>query len=145
VSSLLRGTAGTATAEHNNGSIVYDMGRGNLAPVEYQNYIVSNSELANGTTTLFVATDLNITLLDSTTVEEAVEVYVGGIRVTDGYTITGDAPVTIEFTEAPASGSQVTILARRGVDWYNPGPNTPSDGVPLQDTENKIARFLRGL
>jgi hypothetical protein len=34
VSSLMRGTAGTAAANHENGSTVYNIGRGNLAPVE---------------------------------------------------------------------------------------------------------------
>jgi hypothetical protein len=151
VSSLLRGTAGTAAANHGVDSVVYDMGRDNLLPEEYQNYIVSNIDtatrqypLGDGSTTTFVATALNITTLDSTTVEEAVEVYVGGTRVTSGYTITSDAPVTVEFTTAPASGSAVAILVYRGVNWYNPGPTTPSDGIALQETNNKIARFLRG-
>jgi hypothetical protein len=145
VSSLLRGTAGTAAANHGVGASVYNMGRGNLLPAEYQNYIVSNSVLADGSTTQFVATNIDITTLDSTTVEEAVEVYVGGILVTTGYNITSDAPVTVVFTTAPADGSEVTILVRRGVTWYAPGVDTPSDGVALQDTNTQAARFLRGL
>jgi hypothetical protein len=145
VSSLLRGTAGTAAANHSTGASVYNMGRGNLLPIEYQNYIVSDSSLADGTTTEFVANDIDITTLDSTTVEEAVEVYVGGILVTTGYVITSDTPVTIVFTTAPASGVQVTILVRRGVTWYAPGVDTPSNGVALQDTNTQAARFLRGL
>ena len=145
VSSLLRGTAGTAAADHSAGASVYNMGRGNLLPLEYQNYIVSDSSLADGTTTVFVANDIDITTLDSTTVEEAVEVYVGGILVTTGYVITSDTPVTIAFTTAPASGVQVTILVRRGVTWYAPGVDTPSNGVALQDTNTQAARFLRGL
>ena len=151
VSSLLRGTAGTAAATHSIGSVVYDIGRENLLPEEYQNYIVSNIDpdtrqypLGDGSTTVFVATDIDITTLDSTTVEEAVEVYVGGILATSGYAITDDAPVTVEFDNPPASGSAVAILVRRGVNWYNPGPTTPSDGIALQETNNKIARFLRG-
>jgi hypothetical protein len=145
VSSLLRGTAGTAAADHSVGASVYNMSRSNLLPAEYQNYIVSNSVLADGSTTQFVATNIDITTLDSTTVEEAVEVYVGGILVTVGYTITSDAPVTVVFTTAPADGSEVTILVRRGVTWYAPGVDTPSDGVALQDTDTQAARFLRGL
>jgi hypothetical protein len=151
VSSLLRGTAGTAAATHSVDSVVYDMGRDNLVPEEYQNYIVSNIDpdtrqypLGDGSTTVFVATDIDITTLDSTTVEEAVEVYVGGILATSGYAITDDAPVTVEFDNPPASGSAVAILVRRGVNWYNPGPTTPSDGIALQETNNKVARFLRG-
>ena len=48
---------------------------------------------------LFVAENIDITLLDSTTVEETVEVYVGGTRVTSGFAITGDSPVTVAFTD----------------------------------------------
>ena len=66
------------------------------------------------------------------------------------YTITMDSPVTITFTTAddlpaPADGVEVTILERRGVNWYQPGVGTASDGRPLQITETTQARFLRGL
>jgi hypothetical protein len=151
VSSLLRGTAGTAAAGHVAGASVLDMGRGNLLSEQYQNYIVSNVDpdtrqypLGNGSTTVFTASAIDLGIAeDSTNLELAVEVYVGGILQTTGYTITGDDPVVVTFTTAPASGSAVAILVRRGVDWYNPGAGTPSNGVPLQDTNNPIARFLR--
>lgn len=139
VSGLLRGTAGTAIAEHSVDSVVYNLGRGNLMPEQFQNYIVSNSTLANGTTTVFTATDI------TTTEDDAVEVYVGGILQTAGYTITANSPISITFTTAPADGSEVTILVRRGVTWYAPGAGTPSNGVALQDTDTQAARFLRGL
>ena len=153
VSSLLRGTAGTAAADHNAGASVYDTGRGNLLPIEYQNYIVSNIDtdtrdypLGDGSTTTFAATAINLgTAEDSTNLDLAVEVYVGGTLQTGNYTIISEDPVVVDFDTAPAAGSAVTILVRRGVDWYNPGAGTPSNGVALQDTNNKIARFLRGL
>jgi hypothetical protein len=86
------------------------------------------------------------TAADITTAEDdAVEVYVGGILQAAGYTITANSPISITFTTAPADGSEVTILVRRGVTWYAPGINTPSDGVALQDTNTQAARFLRGL
>ena len=69
----------------------------------------------------------------------------GGILVTTGYTLVGTSPVEITFTTAPASGSEVTILVRRGVTWYQGTGTEPSDGVALQDTNTKAARFLRGL
>jgi hypothetical protein len=77
--------------------------------------------------------------------EEAVEVYVGGIRVTTGYVVAATNPVRIEFAQAPASGVEVTILVRRGVTWYQGTGSEPSDGVALQDTNTQAARFLRGL
>ena len=144
VSGLLRGTAGTAAAEHSTGALVTDLGRGNLLPAQFQDYIVSNSTLADGSTVVFVADDINLLLEDSTIRDESVEVYVGGIRVPAGFTITADNPCTVTFNTAPAAGAEVTILVRRGVTWYNPGIGEPSNGVPLQDTVNQCAQFLRG-
>jgi hypothetical protein len=144
VSGLLRGTAGTAITAHNEGAIVYNMGRGNLLSEQYQNYVVSNTFLANGSTTAFVATNIEFDVSQSAIVDSAVEVYVGGTRVTAGYTVSCIAPITVTFNMAPTSGVEVLILVRRGVTWYAPGINTPSNGVALQDTDTQAARFLRG-
>ena len=77
--------------------------------------------------------------------EDAVEVYIGGTLQAGGYNIIDPGPmVTIQFDTAPPDGVQVTILVRRGVTWYAPGVDTPSNGVALQDTETRAARFLRG-
>ena len=170
ISGLMRGTAGTAITAHANGATVYNMGFDNLLPAEYQNYVVSNSQLGNGTTTAFVASDIslgysepydtlpydfgNITgdpgsydFGETIAPDSAVEVYVGGIRIQTGYTITQNNPVVVVFDTAPAAGVDVTILVRRGVNWYQPGvdPETASNGEPLQVTETVPARFLRGL
>jgi len=145
VSGLLRGTAGTAAAPHDSDAIVYNLGRGNLLPEQYQNYIVTNSAIADGSTTVFTAVDINLLLEDSSIRDESLEVYVGGTRVTTGYTVTGENPAEITFTDAPPAGAEVTMLVRRGVTWYEQGAGTASNGVPLQETETKAARFLRGL
>jgi hypothetical protein len=145
VSGLRRGTAGTAAAEHTAGSAVYDIGLGNLLPAEYQDRIVFDNFLGDGATTLFVAESITISDLDSTELTEAVEVYVGGILQTGGYTVTGSDPVTVVFVTAPTAGYQVSIRVRRGESWYQPGINTASDGVPLQETNTLAARFIRGL
>jgi hypothetical protein len=144
VSGLLRGTAGTAIATHTSGAVVYNMGRGNLLPQEFQNYVVSGTTLADGSTTVFTASDINLLLEDSTIRAESLEVYVGGIRVTTGYAVTGNDPAEITFAEAPAAGVDVTLLVRRGVTWYAPGAGTASNGNPLQITDTAAARFLRG-
>jgi hypothetical protein len=144
ISSLLRGTAGTAAAPHAVGATVTDLGRGNLLPAQYQNYVVSNSILADGSTTVFEAADINLLLEDSTIRDDSVEVYVGGTLVTTGYTVTADNPCEVTFVTAPPAGVEVTILVRRGVTWYEPGPGTPSNGQALQITNTQAARFLRG-
>ena len=49
----------------------------------------------------------------------AVEVYVGGQRISsDLYTITAESPVQVTFDTAPAAGSNVTVLVRRGT-WVD--------------------------
>ena len=60
------------------------------------------------------------------------------------YSIVAISPAQIIFETAPAAGVEVTLLVRQGVTWYAPGPGTPSDGVPLQETDTEAARFLRG-
>ena len=143
VSSLLRGTAGTAVDLHAVDSIVYNLNRDNLAPVIYQNQYVGSSTLADGTTTIFTA-DIDLSQEDSTFDSQAVLVFVGGIRQTTGYTVTGDNPVTIEFDTAPTAGYQVTIQVLQGLSWYGAGSTTAYDGVGLQYTDTVAAQFFRG-
>jgi hypothetical protein len=156
VSGLMRGTAGTGAADHGAGSIVNDMGRGNLLPQQFQDYIVSNSSMGDDSTTVFYAPSINFADFEDSTIESAaIEVYVGGVRqyaVSDTsaesqyrWFVTDFDPMAVEFDIAPAAGAEVTILVRQGVTWYAPGDGTASDGIALQDTETQAARFLRGL
>ena len=187
ISSLLRGTAGTAAASHSTGANVYDMSRGNLLPAAFQDYIVDVAILGDGTTTVFAAPTISLeftdaaawvqastyaagtvvvntgfyyralkavpinTLITNTTywqtLSREVEVYVGGALQSSGYTITSQTPVEVTFGTAPAAGSEVIILVRRGVTWYAQGsaPLTASNGEPLQITDTVPARFLQGV
>ena len=165
ITGLIRGTAGTGAAEHAAGASMYDTGRGNLLPEQFQDYIVSDSSLGDDSTTVFYAPNIVVANFEDSTVETAaIEVYVGGIRqyaysdttANSQYRwfITNYDPLAIEFVvddlvypplTAPAAGAEVTILVRQGVTWYAPGVDTASDGVALQDTQTQAARFLRGL
>jgi len=165
ISGLLRGTGGTAATSHSIDSMVYDMGRGNLLYAQYQDYIVKDSTLADGTTTVFYAPSIVVEdFLDSSSENLSIEVYVGGIRqykysdttTTSEYrwVLNQYDPVAVEFIvdtttvpplAAPADGSEVTILVRQGHSWYQPGESTASDGIALQETNTLAARFLRGL
>jgi hypothetical protein len=166
VSGLRRGTAGTGAAEHPEGSAVYDLGPGNLLFEEYQDYVIKDTSIADGSTLIFDAPSINIDDSgDSSTISaQSIEVYVGGIRQyaynqTQAeseyrWVINTYSPVSIEFVEdsvveppltAPAAGLEVTILVRRGQSWYQPGVDTASNGQPLQETNTLAARFLRGL
>jgi hypothetical protein len=147
---LRRGTAGTAVFEHAVGSEVYNLGRSNLLDAEYQDRYVTYNELGDGTQTLYVANNIDLSQLTTAQLDRAVQVYVGGTLRTAGYSIPGAAPVTVQFVSSPpanipALGQEVTIQVRQGFSWYEPGINTPSNGQPLQETNTKAARFLRGL
>ena len=159
ISGLRRGTAGTAAAAHAAGSIVYDIGQGNLLNQLYQDYVVQDTGMGDGTTTVFYAPSIDIADFgDSSTIYvESIEVYVGGVRQYNYSNTTANSeyryivslfdPLAIEFIvddtySAPASGSAVTILQRRGVSWYQPGNGNPSNGLALQETDTIAARFL---
>jgi hypothetical protein len=143
VSGLRRGVAGTGAASHDLGTAVYDIGIGNLLPAAYQDRILADNSLADGTSLIFNAPNIDLTGTDSTTLEQALLVYVGGILQTGGYTVIADSPVAISFAVAPPEGYQVSIRVRRGLSWYQPGPTTPSDGQPLQITNTAAAVFIR--
>ena len=159
VSGLQRGTAGTAANSHAVGADVYDIGRGNLLNVQYQDYLVKDTGMGDGTTAVFYAPSIDIADFgDSSTVYvESIEVYVGGIRQYNysdttatseyRYIVSLFDPLAIEFIvddtyPAPAAGSEVTILQRRGKSWYQPANGNPSNGIALQETDTIAARFL---
>jgi hypothetical protein len=52
VSGLQRGTAGTGAAAHSAGDAVYDIGRGNLLNESYQDYVIKDTSMGDGTTTV---------------------------------------------------------------------------------------------
>jgi hypothetical protein len=144
VSSLMRGTAGTAVADHLIDSIVYNLGQGNLAPAIYQDRVVYTNTLADGSTTTFTADNIDLSELTLNFAEQAILVYVAGLRVTTGYTIDSVAPATITFDSAPKNGYEVSIRVRQGFGWYQPANGNPSDGQALQVTQTEAARFFRG-
>jgi len=144
VSSLMRGTAGTAASDHAVDSIVYNLGQGNLAPTIYQDRIVYTNTLADGATTTFTAPNINLSELSLSFAEQAILVYVAGIRVYTGYTIDSVDPATITFATAPTDGYEISIRVRQGFGWYQPANGNPSDGQALQVTQTDAARFFRG-
>jgi hypothetical protein len=144
---LRRGTAGTAIANHYTGAIVYNLNRDNLLYPEYQDRYVTNYALGDGSTVEFVASDINLSASTKPgfNMADTIQVYVGGILQTSGYTVTSIAPATVEFDQAPTSGYQVTIQVRQALSWYQPGSGTASNGVALQATDTLAAQFFRGL
>ena len=150
---LRRGTGGTGAATHTSDTDVYSMGRDNLVNAEYQDLIVQDTGYGDGSTTTFYASSINnITFDDSSSIfAEAIEVYVGGVQQYNisnttvtcqyPYFVTDFDPVAVEFTIAPASGLEVTILVRQGKWWYSIA--TQAEIVQaLQENPSQAARFL---
>ena len=142
--SVRRGTAGTGAAPHVAGTDVYNIGLGNALPIEYQDKYELDDFLADGVQTSFTAENVIVDGVDSTTLVEAVLVYVGGIRTTTGYSITSDSPLVVTFDEPPTKGYQVSIRVRKGLSWYQPGVDTASNGIALQEQTTDAARFIKG-
>lgn len=143
VSGLRRGVAGTGAGDHAIGASVYDIGLGNRLPGDYQDQMQVSNSLGDNAQTVFVIDSLSLGDLSPTQLSRAVQVYVGGVLQTTGYSVTSASPVTVTFAQAPAAGYQVSIRVRQGLSWYQPGVLTPSNGQPLQKTETPAALFIR--
>lgn len=145
LSGLLRGTAGTAAADHARGDEVISMGRESILLQGYEDMLVHTDTVANGSQTTFTAPNVNITSIDSTEYAEALIVLVGGVPVPPTqYILNSPNPVSVTLFDTPRQGLIVTIGVMRSLSWYQPGPDTPSNGVPLQFQETVAGRFLRG-
>ena len=109
ISSLMRGTAGTAAADHAVGSEVYDTGRGNLLPAAYQDYVEANTFTGNASTTEFV-TDIVVDNRPIVYIGGSVEVYIDGNQLdADEYTVVQVEPVVVVLDDIPQSGKTVTV------------------------------------
>ena len=131
VSGLQRGTAGTAADSHSVGSAVYDMGIGNAMWQQDQNYVLQTTTVANGSTTVFTASNIEI-LSGQTTAffNQSLEVYVGGSRARPGAavtTVTAGQIVTIGYignTDWYAMGLSSTQYPAAGLVFTATGPGT---------------------
>jgi hypothetical protein len=113
VSGLLRGTAGTAITAHSARDTVYNLGQDNLLDTQYQNYIVSNTTLGDGTMVEFTAADINLTNEATSLQYDALEVYVGGIAQAEHFI--GDGTTT-QFALTGAVNITTPIVTIDGVE-----------------------------
>jgi hypothetical protein len=84
VSGLLRGTAGTAVSAHDAGTAVYNLGQDNLLPIEYQDSLVGDSALGDGTTTVFTANAVSVAISGAATWVQADTYNMGTAVVNSG-------------------------------------------------------------
>lgn len=118
ISGLQRGTAGTAATTHSVNAEVYDMGIGNRQQQEFQNYIVSDTSVGDGSTTIFTAPTIEFDLADSSFEINSIEVYVGGKQARKGY-----------YAGQFVVGQTYTIASIGNTNWHAIG--LPSDVYPL--------------
>ena len=86
--------------------------------------------------------------------EEDLDIFIGGQRLlfkheTDdstsvrGYSVDGST-ANVTLTTAPATGTQIKIVQKRGNTWYNAGASTAADGNGLQSSTTQQAKFIAG-
>ena len=149
VSGLRRGVAGTSAMSHSIGVAASDIGPGEQLPTVYQEKTTTDAtNIGDGTTRIFFGTGIVVpTTLDSTELDEAVRVSVGGavmIADTDYIVTRVDATqVEITFTVAPAVGSEINISIVKAQVMYAQGASTASNGIALQDQTTAAALFLK--
>jgi hypothetical protein len=110
VSGLLRGTAGTAIANHPVNAVVYNLGRGNLMPEQFQNYIDNNNFIGDNNTTSYT-TDIVIDNRPIVSVGGSIAVYINSVlQNSNTYNVTALEPVVVVFNNSiPGSGEIVRV------------------------------------
>jgi len=149
VSGLRRGVAGTGAMAHVSGVSVSDVGLAQQLPSTYQQKTTTDkTNIGDGSTTTFIGSGIVVpSTVDSTELDEAVRVSVGGAELinTVDYTVTQvDATqVEVTLTTAPADGVEIDISIVNGNVMYKQGNNTASNGIALQDQTTVAALFLK--
>ena len=114
VSGLRRGTAGTAIDSHSVGSVVTDIGRGDMLPARYQKTTLTAPFIGDGVTTTYT-TELTYNNDVVTTDAGTVQVYIGATLGTlaelpqSSYTVTSIEPVAVTLNFVPVAGLLVRV------------------------------------
>jgi hypothetical protein len=168
LSGLRRGAFGTGAADHAVATEVYDIGSGNALASEYQDRVVSDTTVTDGSTAEFVAPSIRIQDFgDSSSIYvETIQVFVGGAeqlpvsRLVDGVTCDfpfivtdaggDDTDLTIELVlpgdplltpNPPPADQEVRIQQRVGAWWYDVS-TAAAQQQSLQENASPAARFL---
>ena len=137
----MRGTLGTGAKDtHQVGTQVVDAGPSQTIP-GYSDTTTICSQTADGSTLAFALFDADSTAFIPRADGNDVDVFVGGTKLTSGFTFTGNT-ATITFTTAPASGRKVEVVRKTGRVWVNQGTSTAGDGKGLQGATGPESTFL---
>ena len=145
LSELRRGTLGTGIKTHASGTSVVDAGGKQTVPyADTENTVTYTGD---GSTVQFATTF-------APSREEDLDIFIGGQRLlfkheTDdstlvrGYTVDGST-ANVTLTSAPASGTQIKIVQKRGNTWYTAGVTTAADGNGLNRSSTTVSKFIAG-
>ena len=142
---LKRGTLGTGIKSHASGASVVDAG--GLQTVPYADTITTKTYTGDGSTVQFATTH-------APSREEDLDIFIGGQRLlfkhetedstlVRGYSVDGSTAF-VTLTTAPANGTQVKIVQKRGNTWYTAGATTAADGNGLSRSTTIQAKFIAG-
>ena len=142
LSNLRRGTLGTGIRSYASGTAVTDSSGQQTVP--YADTIYTKTNTADGSTAAFS------TSLAAGSVYE-LDVFVGGRRLphmsedgsTVNYSVDGSTS-SVTLTTAPAAGTQVKVIQKRGQVWYTAADGNPSNGKGLQKSTTNQAKFIAG-
>jgi hypothetical protein len=135
---LRRGTLGTGIKEHGSGTEVVDASGTQTIP--YADTVYTNTFTGDGSTLTFA-------LSQTPSSASELDIFIGGQRLlltsedgsTINYSVSG-ADVTL--STAPADGTQIKILHKKGQVWYTAKDGNPADGKGLQASTTQQAKFI---
>jgi len=147
---LRRGTLGTGIKEHGSGTEVVDASGTQTIP--YADTVYTNTFTGDGSTTVFA-------LSQAPASASELDIFIGGQRLvgnrkdterleltsedgsTINYSVDGSS-TAVTLTTAPAAGTQIKILHKKGQVWYTAKDGNPADGKGLQASTTQPAKFI---
>jgi hypothetical protein len=138
---LRRGTLGTGIKEHGSGTEVVDASGTQTIP--YADTVYTNTFTGDGSTVTFA-------LSQAPSNAGELDIFIGGQRLlltsedgsTINYSVDGSTTAVTLHTTAPASGTQIKILHKKGQVWYTGADGNPADGKGLQASTTQPAQFI---
>ena len=135
---LRRGTLGTGIKEHGSGTEVVDASGTQTIP--YADTVHTNTFTGDGSTVVFA-------LSQTPSSASELDIFIGGQRLlltsedgsTINYSVSG---ANVTLSTAPASGTQIKILHKKGQVWYTAKDGNPADGKGLQASTTQQAKFI---
>ena len=122
--------------------------------IPYADTVNTATFTGDGNTVAFTATQtLTSTLNQNVTATgipaDQIDIFIGGQRLlmlsedgsTINYSISGNV---VTLSTAPAFGTQVKILHKKGQVWYTGADGNPSNGQGLQASTTQQANFIAG-